>query len=39
MIDKAVTVSRSKIGGVLGHLSDDHMVGVTRSLALFLGFA
>ncbi len=39
MIDKAVTVSRSKIGGVLGYLSDDHMVGVTRSLALFLGFA
>ncbi len=37
MVDKAHTVARDKIGSVIGHLDDDSMVAVTRSLALFLG--
>ncbi len=39
MIDKALTVPREKIGAVIGHIKDDEMLSVTRSLALFLGFS
>ncbi len=39
MIDKASTVQRDKIGPAFGHLDDETMVSVTRSLAVFLGIA
>ncbi|MDN3517233.1 type II toxin-antitoxin system PemK/MazF family toxin [Aquisalimonas lutea] len=39
MVDKAVTVSREKIGAVFGSLSAEAMLAVDRSLALFLGIA
>lgn len=39
MIDKAMSVKRDKIGTQFGHLDDEAMLAVTRSLAVFLGFA
>ncbi len=39
MVDKAMTVKRDKLGEPFGWLDDGTMVAVTRSLALFLGFA
>lgn len=39
MVDKAMTVRRDKLGEPFGRLDDGTMVAVTRSLALFLGFA
>ena len=39
MVDKAMTVRRDKLGEPFGRLDDGLMVAVTRSLALFLGFA
>lgn len=39
MIDKAMTVRRDKIGEPFGHLDDDALISVNRSLALFFGFA
>lgn len=36
-VDKAMTVKRERIGGVIGRLDDEAMLTVTRSLALFLG--
>jgi mRNA interferase MazF len=39
MIDKASTVPADKIGAPFGRLDDAMMVGVSRSLALFLGLA
>lgn len=39
MIDKLMTVPRSKIGPMLGKLTDDEQVSVNRSLMLFLGLA
>jgi len=39
MVDKAMTVKRDKLGTPFGHLDDETMLAVTRSLALFLGFA
>lgn len=39
MIDKAMTIRRDKIGGTIGRLDAETMASVTRSLALFLGFA
>jgi mRNA interferase MazF len=39
MIDKASTVQRDKIGPAFGHLDDETMVSVARSLAVFLGIA
>lgn len=39
MIDKAMTVRREKLGKPFGHLDDDTMVSVTRSLAVFFGLA
>lgn len=38
MIDKAMTVRRDKIGEPFGHLDDDALISVNRSLALFFGF-
>jgi mRNA interferase MazF len=39
MVDKAMTVRRDKLGGPLGHLDDETMLAVNRSLALFFGLA
>lgn len=39
MVDKAVTISREKIGKRLGAVDADAMVAVNRALAVFLGFA
>lgn len=39
MIDKIHTFPRSKLGSMLGRLSDDEQVAVNRSLMLFLGLA
>lgn len=39
MIDKLMTVQRSKIGPTLGKLTDDEQISVNRSLMLFLGLA
>lgn len=39
MVDKAMTIRRGKIGKVIGTLDTETMASVTRSLALFLGFA
>ena len=39
MVDKAMTVKRDKLGEPFGRIDDGTMVAVTRSLALFLGFA
>ena len=38
MIDKPMTARRERVGTLIGHLEDETMVEVTRSLALFLGF-
>lgn len=37
MVDKAQSISRDKVGIVFGHLSEDEMLAVSRSLAVFLG--
>ena len=37
MVDKAQSISRDKVGNVFGHLSEDEMLAVSRSLAVFLG--
>lgn len=39
MVDKPQSVSREKIGAVLGHLDDAAMLAVNRALAVFLGLA
>ena len=39
MIDKPMSVKREKIGRTIGHVDEDTMLSVTRSLAVFLGFA
>ena len=39
MVDKAQSVTREKIGEVFGRLSDEEMLSVSRSLAIFLGVA
>ena len=36
MVDKAQSISRDKVGNVFGHLSEDEMLAVSRSLAVFL---
>lgn len=36
MVDKAQSISRTKVGAVFGRLSDEHIVAVNRALALFL---
>jgi mRNA interferase MazF len=39
MVDKAMTIRREKIGETIGRLDAETMASVSRSLALFLGFA
>jgi mRNA interferase MazF len=35
MIDKAMSVKRDKLGTPFGHIDDETMLSVTRSLAVF----
>jgi mRNA interferase MazF len=37
MVDKAQSVPRERVGEVFGHLTDEQMLEVSRSLAVFLG--
>ncbi len=37
MVDKAQSIPRDKVGEVFGRLSEDEMLAVSRSLAVFLG--
>lgn len=39
MVDKAMTVKRDKLGKAFGSASDEVMLEVGRSLAVFLGIA
>ena len=39
MVDKAMTIRRDKLGPAFGHLDDEALLSVTRSLAVFLGLA
>jgi mRNA interferase MazF len=39
MIDKASTTQRDKMSPAFGHLDNETMLSVTRSLAVFLGVA
>lgn len=39
MVDKPQSISREKVGAVIGHLDDESMLAVNRALAVFLGFA
>lgn len=39
MVEKPQSVARNKIGGVIGHIDDETLLAVNRSLAVFLGFA
>ena len=39
MVDKPQSISREKVGTVIGHLDDETMLAVNRALAVFLGFA
>lgn len=39
MVDKPQSVSRDRVGPVIGRLDDESMLAVTRALAVFLGFA
>lgn len=38
-VDKTMTVTRERIGGVIGRLDDATMLKVSRSLAVFVGIA
>ena len=37
MVDKAQSIPRKRIGSVFGSVSDEEMLAVSRSLAVFLG--
>ena len=39
MIDKTSTIRRSKVGYVIGRITDDDMAAVTRAFARFFGVA
>jgi mRNA interferase MazF len=39
MVDKAMSVKRSKIGAPIGRLDADAMLAVTRALAVFFAIA
>lgn len=39
MVDKVQTLSRDKVGHVIGHLDNHRLVEVNRALAVFLGLA
>lgn len=37
MVDKAQSVLRERVGEVFGHVTEEQMLAVSRSLAVFLG--
>ena len=37
MVDKAQSVPRERVGGVFGHVGEEDMLAINRSLAVFLG--
>ena len=37
MVDKAQSVPRERVGEVFGHVTEEQMLTVSRSLAVFLG--
>ena len=37
MVDKAVTIKRDNLGDVFGSASDELMISVSQSLAVFFG--
>jgi len=39
IVDKPQSISREKIGKVIGRLDDETLLAVNRALAVFLGFA
>lgn len=39
MVDKITTVPRSNLGKRLGHIADDQLIQLNRSLVVFLGLA
>lgn len=39
LVDKAMTVKRDKLGAAMGRASEDLMLAVSRSMAVFLGLA
>ena len=39
MVDKAISVRRERIGSVVGRLSEDLMLRVTRALSVWVGIA
>jgi mRNA interferase MazF len=39
MVDKAQTVPREKIGGIIGRVEPETLIAVDRALAVFLGIA
>jgi mRNA interferase MazF len=39
MVDKIITIPRSKLGDRIGQLSDDDMIRLSRALVVFLGLA
>jgi mRNA interferase MazF len=39
MVDKISTVSRGKVGRVVGRLDDEHIVHLDQALVIFLGLA
>jgi hypothetical protein len=39
MVDKIMTVKRSKVGAIFGHIDANTLVEVERCLAVFLGIA
>jgi mRNA-degrading endonuclease toxin of MazEF toxin-antitoxin module len=39
MVDKVTTVQRSRLGHRIGHLADDDLSRLNRSLLEFLGLA
>jgi mRNA interferase MazF len=39
MVDKVTTVPKSRLGQCIGHLGDDDLLRLNRSLLVFLGLA
>ena len=39
MVDKITTVPRTRLGDLIGHLSDEDMVRLGRAIVVFLGLA
>ena len=39
MVDKVTTVAKSRLGQRIGHLADDDLLRLNRSLLVFLGLA